>query len=247
MWKSSFLIILLVSLMVGSASAQIGKETDLWEWTPKSDHHASIVAILNQEKFGTGFVIEVEENTKPDEKVKWVIGKCVTAFHVISDENDNAHIGVVQNGRISFTNEWTIMSYSILAADPENDVAVIQTHVPSNIQPVKLGDSVHANEEIEIVGLGGGSKLTESRHFSSKVHRTSDTAVIRANCFFMSGDSGGPVFNKNKEVVGLNRQVWFFWEHHEVKDVTGLKATIGWPGHITSIDPIKKLIEKVNE
>ena len=67
---------------------------------------------------------------------------------------------------------------------------------------------------------------------------------IFADVPLLPGDSGGPVFNSNREVVGVISGGWF-WYDAGVKLPNGSKIRPTWPARASNIDPIRVLMANI--
>lgn len=130
-------------------------------------------------------------------------GKVVTAAHVVQTA-DSVEVEFVGG---------TVIQARIVASDAAADVALLQLErVPPNITPARLGDSDQAEvgDRVFIVGAPRGighslsagyvsarrqPKLTYAGLISAELLQT-DAAINR-------GNSGGPMFAMNGEVIGI--------------------------------------------
>ena len=139
---------------------------------------------------GSGFII--------DEK-----GIVVTNNHVISDAED---IIVRVNGDKEF-------NAKVIGADPLSDIAVLQLETKDKFQPVKFGDSDKARIGDWVIaignpfGLGGTvtSGIISARNRSIGLSRYED--YIQTDASINSGNSGGPLFDMNGDVIGINTAI----------------------------------------
>ena len=139
---------------------------------------------------GSGFII--------DEK-----GIVVTNNHVIQDAED---IVVRVNGDQEF-------KAKVIGADPLSDIAVLQLETNEKFTPVDFGDSDKArigDWVIEIgnpFGLGGTvtSGIISARNRSIGLSRYED--YIQTDASINSGNSGGPLFDMNGDVIGINTAI----------------------------------------
>ena len=139
---------------------------------------------------GSGFII--------DEK-----GIVVTNNHVISDAED---IIVRVNGDKEF-------KAKVIGADPLSDIAVLQLETKEKFIPVKFGDSDKARIGDWVIaignpfGLGGTvtSGIISARNRSIGLSRYED--YIQTDASINSGNSGGPLFNMNGDVIGINTAI----------------------------------------
>ena len=139
---------------------------------------------------GSGFII--------DEK-----GIVVTNNHVITDAED---IIVRVNGDKEF-------KAKVIGADPLSDIAVLQLETTEKFAPVKFGDSDKARSGDWVIaignpfGLGGTvtSGIISARNRSIGLSRYED--YIQTDASINSGNSGGPLFDMNGDVIGINTAI----------------------------------------
>ena len=139
---------------------------------------------------GSGFII--------DEK-----GIVVTNNHVISDAKD---IIVRVNGDKEF-------KAKVIGADPLSDIAVLQLETKEKFIPVKFGNSDKARIGDWVIaignpfGLGGTvtSGIISARNRSIGLSRYED--YIQTDASINSGNSGGPLFDMNGDVIGINTAI----------------------------------------
>ena len=139
---------------------------------------------------GSGFII--------DEK-----GIVVTNNHVIDDAED---IVVQVNGEKKF-------KAKVIGADPLSDIAVLQLETKEKFIPVKFGDSDKARIGDWVIaignpfGLGGTvtSGIISARNRSIGLSRYED--YIQTDASINSGNSGGPLFDMNGDVIGINTAI----------------------------------------
>jgi len=139
---------------------------------------------------GSGFII--------DEK-----GIVVTNNHVIQDAED---IIVKVNGDKEF-------KAKIVGSDPLSDIAVLQLETNEKFKPVAFGDSDKARIGDWVIaignpfGLGGTvtSGIISARNRSIGLTRYED--YIQTDASINSGNSGGPLFDMNGDVIGINTAI----------------------------------------
>ena len=131
-------------------------------------------------------------------------GRILTNSHVI--EGASRIQVVLNNGRS--------LDATVLATDPDNDLAVIGVNAPSGtLHPAKLGDSskLYVGQPVLAIGnpLGYEASLTEG--IISGLDRTfQDTQgpqmnhLIQSDAAINPGNSGGPLINGRGEVIGIN-------------------------------------------
>ena len=139
---------------------------------------------------GSGFII--------DEK-----GIVVTNNHVIQDAKD---IVVQINGGKKF-------EAKVIGADPLSDIAVLQIVTKEKFIPAKFGDSDKARIGDWVIaignpfGLGGTvtSGIISARNRSIGLSRYED--YIQTDASINQGNSGGPLFDMNGDVIGINTAI----------------------------------------
>ena len=139
---------------------------------------------------GSGFII--------DEK-----GFVVTNNHVIQDAED---IIIRVNGDKEY-------KAKVVGADPLSDIAVLKLKTNDKFIPVKFGDSDKARIGDWVIaignpfGLGGTvtSGIISARNRSIGLSRYED--YIQTDASINSGNSGGPLFDMNGDVIGINTAI----------------------------------------
>ena len=139
---------------------------------------------------GSGFII--------DEK-----GIVVTNNHVIEGAED---IVVQVNGEKKF-------NAKVIGADPLSDIAILKIDSKETFLPVKFGDSDKARIGDWVMaignpfGLGGTvtSGIISARNRSIGLSRYED--YIQTDASINSGNSGGPLFDMNGDVIGINTAI----------------------------------------
>ena len=139
---------------------------------------------------GSGFII--------DEK-----GIVITNNHVIQDSED-----IVV--RVGDDKEYKA---TIIGADPLSDIAVLQIDSKEKFTPVKFGNSDKARIGDWVIaignpfGLGGTvtSGIISARNRALGLSRYED--YIQTDASINSGNSGGPLFDMNGDVIGINTAI----------------------------------------
>ena len=139
---------------------------------------------------GSGFIID--EN-----------GIVVTNNHVIEGAED---IVVQVNGEKKF-------NAKVIGADPLSDIAVLKIDSNERFLTVKFGDSDKARIGDWVIaignpfGLGGTvtSGIISARNRSIGLSRYED--YIQTDASINSGNSGGPLFDMNGDVIGINTAI----------------------------------------
>ena len=139
---------------------------------------------------GSGFIV--------DEK-----GIVITNNHVIQGAED---ILVRVNGDKEF-------KAKVIGADPGMDIAVLQMETDEKFVPVKFGDSDKARIGDWVIAIGnpfgfGGtvtSGIISARNRSIGLSRYED--FIQTDASINVGNSGGPLFDMNGDVIGINTAI----------------------------------------
>ena len=139
---------------------------------------------------GSGFIIDKK-------------GIVVTNNHVIQDAED---IIIRVNGDKEY-------KAKVIGSDPLSDIAVLQLDTKEKFKPVKFGDSDKARIGDWVIaignpfGLGGTvtSGIISARNRSIGLTRYED--YIQTDASINSGNSGGPLFDMNGDVIGINTAI----------------------------------------
>ena len=139
---------------------------------------------------GSGFIIDKD-------------GTVVTNNHVIKDADD---ILVRVNGDKEY-------KAKIIGTDPLSDIAVLKIQSDDKFKPVKFGNSDLARIGDWVIaignpfGLGGTvtSGIISARNRSIGLSRYED--FIQTDASINQGNSGGPLFNMDGDVVGVNTAI----------------------------------------
>jgi len=139
---------------------------------------------------GSGFII--------DQK-----GIVITNNHVIQDAED-----IVV--RVGGDKEYKA---TIIGSDPLSDIAVLQIDSKEKFTPVKFGNSDKARIGDWVIaignpfGLGGTvtSGIISARNRALGLSRYED--YIQTDASINSGNSGGPLFDMNGDVIGINTAI----------------------------------------
>lgn len=236
MHRQLFAVLLLVCAPLTS-SAQVGKNTTLWNWTDVSPHHSAIVKVSLGKAVGTGIIVDVDREKPTGDGYE---GYCLTAYHVVQNDAGRAAIKVgYRTGRVA-------TKCRVVAFDKEFDTALVWVWVPSSIQPAKIADQpVSRGDTLVFSGLGGGSPLKCClRSFRGKAAPPTNENVIYANISLLPGDSGGPVFNQTNEVVGVISGGWL-WFDGGVRNGKGNPIVATWPARASNANTVRELMRQV--
>ena len=139
---------------------------------------------------GSGFIIDES-------------GIVITNNHVIKGADD---VYVKVNGDKDY-------KASIIGADPLSDIAVLKIDTKDKFTPVKFGNSDKARIGDWVVAIGnpfglGGTVtagIVSARNRSIGLSRYED--YIQTDASINQGNSGGPLFNLNGDVIGINTAI----------------------------------------
>jgi 2-alkenal reductase len=149
---------------------------------------------------GSGFIIDTK-------------GDILTNMHVIASETSI---------EVDFPSGFMAQG-TVAAKDPDSDIAVIHVDAPaSELHPLTLGDSSKVNIGDPVVAIGNPFALYNTLTFGivsakgrtdESLSSSSDTSfyligdMIQTDAALNPGNSGGPLFNMQGEVIGVNRSI----------------------------------------
>ncbi len=153
----------------------------------KENNKAVVVIIAYDQKGkpisqGSGFIVRQD-------------GAIVTNYHVISNAKDIA----VKAG------DKVIEVEGFIYIDKENDLVILKAK-GKNLPTVKIGDinKINIGEKVYVISSPQGLENTISDGILSGIRDiTSERKILQITAPVSSGSSGGPVFNKNGEVIGI--------------------------------------------
>lgn len=149
------------------------------------------------QSLGSGFIIS------PD-------GYIVTNSHVISAGARGATVDSI-TVTLQDRKEYTA---KLVGRDPTSDLAVLKITAPAPLPFVKFGDSGRARVGDWVVAIGQPFGLggTVTAGIVSAVHRSTGggpfDSFIQTDAAINQGNSGGPMFNLNGDVIGINSQIY---------------------------------------
>lgn len=161
--------------------------------TPESMDADSIISHLNKPHYalGSGFIID--EN-----------GYILTNNHVI-DQAGGIKVVLSDN---------SVHEAKVIGSDSKTDIALIKIEADKKLQPVKFGnsDNIRVGDWILAIGnpfgLGGsvtaGIVSAKSRDIESGPYDN----FIQTDASINQGSSGGPMFNLDGEVIGINTAIF---------------------------------------
>ena len=156
---------------------------------------------------GSGFVIKYKGELK-----------IITNWHVI-DDADSLSIWLMPKPMVDeeyLINKVDSYSASLIKINKTKDLALLKVErLPLKIKPVKFGkfNRVRPGQTVFAMGHPRGHLWTFSPGFVSQVRPNYDwrykgsrhkANVIQTDANINPGNSGGPLFNKHKELIGVN-------------------------------------------
>lgn len=149
----------------------------------------SVVIIRTDFGQGAGFIINEE-------------GYIITNAHVLADES-----GYLATGIHAINYEGNRINLEFTGYDNELDVALLKAQ--GSYKALGLGDSndVKIGERVIAIGNPYGLRFSVSEGIISGVHREGPNrlrAYLQIDAALNPGNSGGPLINKQGEVIGMN-------------------------------------------
>ena len=140
---------------------------------------------------GSGFVIDAS-------------GYIVTNQHVIAEANEI---------KVKFQNE-TELKAKLVGSDKLTDLALLKVESKKPLEFVKFADSDKARVGHSVIaignpfGLGGTVTTGIISAFNRDINSGPYDSFIQTDASINKGNSGGPLFNLNGEVVGINSAIF---------------------------------------
>jgi serine protease Do len=146
---------------------------------------------FRQRSLGSGFIIDRQ-------------GHILTNNHVVEEATDI---------RVKFQNGKELKA-KVVGRDPKTDIALIQVTPAPNLPPLTLGDSdrLRVGEWVVAIGNPFGLDQTVTAGIVSAKDRVIGSGpyddFIQTDASINMGNSGGPLFNAQGEVVGVNTAIF---------------------------------------
>ncbi len=148
---------------------------------------SGVVHITTGSGSGSGFIVDAG-------------GLIITNEHVVSSE---ASVGVwLTNGR-RYEGE-------VLARDADSDLALVQISRSGSFDAIPVGDPSRVRVGDEVLALGFpiadriGTNLTVTRGIISSTRTVNNVELFQTDAALNPGNSGGPLVNRDGEVIGVN-------------------------------------------
>ena len=147
------------------------------------------------QSLGSGFLISAD-------------GYIVTNNHVVSAGARGASVDSIT---VTLTNREEYEA-ELVGRDPATDLAVLKIKAKKPLPFVKFGDSTKARVGDWVVAIGNPYALsgTVTAGIISAVHRNTGGTYdrfIQTDASINQGNSGGPMFDMNGNVIGINSQI----------------------------------------
>jgi S1-C subfamily serine protease len=149
----------------------------------------SVVTVKTSSAQGTGFIISSD-------------GYIVTNAHVIADAS-----GYLSSNIQVITNNQNTINAQFIGYDGNLDIALLK--ISGQYQALKLGNSNNIQVGDKVIAIGNplGLQFSVSEGIISAINRQGPNGVnayIQTDVSLNPGNSGGPLIDKNGEVIGIN-------------------------------------------
>lgn len=148
--------------------------------------------LLKRPSLGSGFVIDGD-------------GYILTNYHVIQNASEI---------EVHFNDEKkSVVPAKIIGADKKTDVALLKVNAGKYLKPLNMGDSDVARVGETVVAIG--NPLGLSHTVTAGIISAKNRAIgqgpfdnfIQTDASINFGNSGGPLFNSESEVIGINTAI----------------------------------------
>lgn len=152
----------------------------------------SVVTIKTDSAQGTGFIINSDSGT----------GYIVTNAHVLADQN-----GYLAKGITATTSDGKTQSAKFIGYNGTIDIALLE--ISGNYKALNLGNSNNLQIGQQVIAIGNplGLQFSVSQGIVSALDRAGASGInayIQTDTALNPGNSGGPLIDKQGDVVGIN-------------------------------------------
>lgn len=119
----------------------------------------------------------------------------------------NAHVLVRGRYAEIITYDQSEYPVDLIGYDLDNDIALLKAEGSFNALKLGNSDNIKVGEKVIAIGNPLGLSFTITEGIVSAVNRegpNGETAYIQTDVSLNPGNSGGPLINKNGEVIGIN-------------------------------------------
>lgn len=126
-------------------------------------------------------------------------GIILTSAHVLEDGN---------NVVVTMSNGQDYIAEVLTKLGEKKDIALLKINVPVNLKTVKLGDSekIKVGQKVLAIGNPFGFNGTLTQGIISRIDYEKNR--IQTDAAINPGSSGGPLLNKNGEIIGINQAIF---------------------------------------
>ena len=126
----------------------------------------------------------------------------------------NAHVVEGTDTIIVALNDRTELEATVVGADPRTDVALLKVETDLELPAVTIGDptNLQVGQWVLAIGSPFGFNYTATQGIISGLGRSLPSGnyvpFIQTDAAVNPGNSGGPLFNLDGEVIGINSQIY---------------------------------------
>jgi serine protease Do len=154
---------------------------------------------IERKTLGSGFIVDPA-------------GYIVTNYHVIEDSKE-IEVTLTENISIEPYFKNTLFKAEVVGVDPQTDLALLKIESKTPLPFVKFADSNKARVGNIIITIGNPFALGRSvsagiisaKHQELEINLMND--FLQTDASINRGNSGGPMFNLDGEVIGVNTAI----------------------------------------
>lgn len=115
------------------------------------------------------------------------------------------------NSIIIYNYDGSVSTATLLHKDESRDLALLSVDIKTSVAYAKLGDprKLQVGQEVVAIGAPLGFDWTVTHGIISALNRDNMGVynMIQSDAFLNPGNSGGPLFNLNGDLVGINSRI----------------------------------------